>query len=528
MKAPDAARPLRRLPRAVWVLAAVFLLQWVLVAAPAVPRWDGAFYYAYARSPVFDGDLYFANDIEAAFPTSGDHFPEKGYEADFTATGYVANVFAPGAALLWLPWVAAVQTGARLLGVGDLTGYEWFFVQVAGSVTALGGLAAFGLAWWWVSGVFGRKTALLATVTLMFATPLLYYQFREPFYSHAASALSTTLALVYWWHSRDRAHRPAPALALGMLIGLAALVRWQHVLYFAVPLVDTAWQWLRHDRTPGGARVHVRRLLLTGAGLLLVLTVQFAVWWRLYGTWLTVPQGSEFMRWDLSFVGPLFFSPFRGLVPWMPVVIPALLGLALLVRRRPELALPLLAVFVLESYINGSTPDWFAGGGYGPRRYSSELALFVFGYAALLDGVRARLRPAAAALLGGALAWQQWALLRYALDQRLGGRVMSMFPTFDWQESSWGEFADALLALLPNALRAPRAFWVFPDSPLGHLLATGTLPGVQVAGLALALGVAAALAAAAWATARRLTPARRLALAVALIVAVDVWIVLAA
>ena len=133
--------------------------------------------------------------------------------------------------------------------------------------------------------------------------------------------------------------------------------------------------------------------------------------------------------------------------------------------------------------------DWFAGGGFGPRRFTSELALLVIGYAALLDALPGRVRWWLAATAGVLLALHQWLLLRYGLAERLGGTVISMAPEFAWRETSLGEFAADLLAAADRAWQAPLDWLVFAGSPLDTLLRDGQWP-VQHAAAVLGVSVA--------------------------------------
>jgi hypothetical protein len=261
-----------------------------------------------------------------------------------------------------------------------------------------------------------------------------------------------------------------------------------------------------------------------------VLSLQMAQWRLFYGSWATVPQGGAFMEWRASFLPEVLFSPFRGLLAWMPVALLGAIGLALLARRRPRLALPLLGVLLIETYVNSSTPDWFAGAGFGPRRFISELAILVIGYASLLQAIPERIRRPVAVIAGAALALHQWILLRYGLVEKIGGRNRSMAPDFIWEELSYGEFGRQLASHLLDPLRRPWDFFVFEHSPLAYLR-QGRWPIEHIAALLLAsaLIVAAALCGrwlARWAQGGRL---RWLigAMGVA-ILAADLWILLAA
>ena len=215
------------------------------------------------------------------------------------------------------------------------------------TVTAVYGFAAIVIAYRFARQQTGAWPALLASATLMFTTPLVYYQFREPFFAHAASAMVVALFVTYWWHSKESANTSRfSAFLLGALGGAAALVRTQNITYLVLPFltaVSATWPGLR-GRDWRAVRRPIERLALTGLGALLVLTVQFSVWRILYGQWVTLPQGQHFLDWRALWLRPLLFSSFNGLVPWMPLAIPALAGLVIVARRKPELGVPLLGL----------------------------------------------------------------------------------------------------------------------------------------------------------------------------------------
>jgi hypothetical protein len=208
-----------------------------------------------------------------------------------------------------------------------------------------------------------------------------------------------------------------------------------------------------------------------------------SVWKILYGGYITIPQGNAYISWRASFLIPLLFSSFRGLLPWMPVFFLAVIGLLALGRQRPLLGLPLLLVMALAIYIHGSTRDWFGGGGYGPRRLTSELAILVLGYAVFLRLIPHRFRLWVASLLSIGLVLHQWFLLRFGLPERLGGRVMSMYPTYNWEDVPLTQMAADMLNLVPRIGVQPLAFLVHPGSPLDSLLNQQSVPVQHIASL---------------------------------------------
>jgi hypothetical protein len=303
---------------------------------------------------------------------------------------------------------------------------------------------------------------------LLFSTPLLYYLYREPLYSHGTSALVTGLVTLIWWRQSRRKPAVSQALLVGSLIGLSALVRWQHLVYLVLPASTAAFWWAAlpaGEKRAGGLRA-LGYLAAVGAAALAVFSIQLAQWQLFYGTWLTVPQGGAYVDWRAPFWRPVLFSTFRGLLAWMPVVLLAALGLALRIRRQPRLVVPLLLVLLLETYVNSSTRDWFGGAGFGPRRYTSETVILVIGLAALLRALPGRIRRPAAVAGGLLLATHQWILLRYGLVEQIGGRNLSMYPTYQWVDGPYATFLSEVAGHLVDIVRAPADFFIQPGSPI--------------------------------------------------------------
>lgn len=468
-----------------FVLAGVFLLQWALLMTPAGPTWDAAFYYAYTRSVIFDFDLEIENDLELGYPTASRDFANKQLDEVKTETGRVASPFAIGTSILWLPIYGLL----RLFSLFQTpTGYEWFFSYSTAAFSALCGLLAFYLAYKITEKELSSNSALWATVVLLFTIPLLYYQYREPLYSHTSSALMGTLCIYVWWRHHKAILTNQQAILLGSLIGFAGLTRWQNVMYIGLPIMSASWVWLACSPEQRKQQIFplIKSLFLVGLFALAVFSIQQAVWQVFYGSWVTVPQGGAYVDWSAPFWREVFFSPFRGLVAWMPVFVPALIGLFVLAKRKPQLIIPLLIVLLLETYVNSSTRDWFGGGGFGPRRYTSELAIFVLGYGGFLWAL-----PRPGKILIGLpasliLIIHQWLLLRYGLTDRIGGRVVSMYPTYEWLQDDWPTYWQQLTSHLPDLINTPLDILILPGSPLAQWLRNNTFPTQQLIGLLIA------------------------------------------
>jgi hypothetical protein len=253
-----------------------------------------------------------------------------------------------------------------------------------------------------------------------------------------------------------------------MLGGLAALVRWQNVTYLVLPgltALGTAWRALpkRNWDTVWRSLLHI---LSVGLGAFLVLTLQFITWYVFYGQLLTVPQGATFMDWSAPWIWHVLFSTFHGLLPWMPLALPAVIGLVLLTWHAPKLSIPLIVAFLLQVYVNSCIRQWFGAGGYGGRRFSSALIILLIGYAYLLDWRKERWYRLLAIGFSALLVLHQWLILRYGFADQIGGHVVSMAPNYEWHADGMMQFVRQLASYVPLVVRDPLQALILPASPL--------------------------------------------------------------
>ncbi len=479
-----------------WFLLALFLILFLLCFDPDALAWDGAFYYGTARSLVFDGDLNLANDLVLARAVVPPDFAAAHFERRLTATGHVASPFALGTSLLWAPWFALVVGIARLAGVphGVITGYEWYFRWTMAAVTAVHGWLAFLTCYRLLRRILDTRTALVTVLTAVVATPLLYYQFREPFYSHPVSALAVAAAVATWWRVAQPANLPSwrSALSLGAWIGLAALIRTQNILYLALPAFTTCAALISAARQRDGCRA-LRWLaagLLTASSALLVLSPQFAAWQIVYGRPWLVPQGPRFVNWRAPWLGQVLLSPYHGLVPWLPLALPAGVGLVLAARRYPRRIGALCIALALQLYVNGCVADWAGGGGYGARRLSDTLVILAVGYACFLAWRSTGAFRAAGLALCAGLVVHQWLIVRYGFHDGLGGSVLITDHGRVIRAQAISEFGRQLAGYIPLAVRQPLRTLILPRSPLDSVIATPGDSAIQLALVVAILSVA--------------------------------------
>ena len=121
------------------------------------------------------------------------------------------------------PYVAAVAYGSAFYG----------FVAILLSIAAARRIAGPGLS---------------AGIVVWLGTPLLFYMYVSPPYSHACSAFAVALFVTVWLRVRER-WTAGGAVALGLSGALMAMVREQDVFLALGPAVDFAWTVCRGIRS---------------------------------------------------------------------------------------------------------------------------------------------------------------------------------------------------------------------------------------------------------------------------------------
>jgi hypothetical protein len=346
---------------------------------------DAIEHYVQLRSVVFDGDLQFLNDYAGLYRV--DEQAMAGAAAwKTTPTGHIRNYMPVGPALLWAPLLLIVTTVVALLNAAGiaypLDGFARVFQSTAGFSGILAATAGSWIAFRAGAALFDRRAAIVATLAVWLASSAVYYSLISPAYSHAASMLAVSAFWLAWIRTRDR-QDARRYVVLGLLAGLAALMRWQDAILLAIPALDMAW----HRRALGVAGI-AWRLAACAAAAAFAFIPQMIVWQVLYGQPLIVPQGPGFMRWSEPALLATLFSDNHGLLTWTPVVALSLAGLVPLVRRDGLVGTAAVLFFLASWYVNASVADWWAGEAFGARRFLSCYPVFVLGLTALFQSLR--------------------------------------------------------------------------------------------------------------------------------------------
>jgi len=426
-------------------------------------------------------------------------------------TGKLRNVAPIGSAIMWAPGFvladlgvrAANALGARITADGYSRPYIWAACFTS-ALYALGGLL---LSYRLARRFAGAFAATLATIAIWLASPLVMYTFILMPWSHASGFFLFALFLTLWLtddgrrtlrhgsgqatddggsadQGQDTLNRrlslsvirpPSRSMArwalLGLIGGLMTITREQLGLLLIIPAAEAliAYAVLARARRWDAARGLLAGHMLFALIFAAALIPQLVTYQILNGRPLpSSTVGSKLIWCSPHFVDTLidydprpstscFFDdpiaaklqPFaHGAFLWSPILLPALLGLALLARGRaddaasgrpqgaPLLAALLLLGFLAQTYINGAFgTTWHLSRSFGFRRLIECTPIFVLGLAPLLAWLRGRVGRRPLLLIAALLIYwnigliAQWTFVRPQLRDGLiwDGMLRSQF-----------------------------------------------------------------------------------------------------
>jgi hypothetical protein len=357
---------------------------------------DGVDHYVYLRSLFVDHDLDLANDYALVSPR-GDSATEA------TPLGRTGNAHPIGPAVVWAPFYLVADAVSRATG-RSTDGLSPLYQDAVCFGSLLYGWLGLVLLYRTATREAGRAPALIATLGIGFGTFLYWYLAFAPTMAQAPAFAAAAL-FVYLW-LRPLPHGRFHAAALGAACGLAALMKWSSALLVLLPAVEALPRLL----SPRQWRRLIEEAVAFGLAAALVFSPQMVVWKLLYGSALTIPQGSAFVSGAPAWGGVLF-SPRHGLFSWSPILYLGALGLFAWLWRGggPWRVVASVAFGLALTRANAGVADWWGGSAFGARRFDALLPLLGIGLAlaiaSLAQAARSRPLLPAAVLVVALIAW---------------------------------------------------------------------------------------------------------------------------
>ena len=421
---------------------AVFLILLFVASLPTVTARlyssDEVQYFSYLRSLWFDQDVSFENEYRYFY----DHhiaqtpaFYETFLVRTEAATGRRINYGTMGCAILWAPFYAIGDVSARLMRAAgrDLAadGYSGPYVSAVAYGSALYGYCAILLAIGAARRVVGSQ-AISSGLAVWLGTPLLFYSYIAPPFSHACSAFAVALFVTVWLWVRRTWSLPG-MVSLGLAAALMAMVREQDVFFAIGVLVDFA---LTRVTTTGIAarKQTVAAALVGSAAFAAGYIPQLLAYTALNGRPGPSPLVARKMFWHAPHALQVLADTEHGFFFWTPLAALAILGLILMTAAPRQhssagaesetaargtstasdiqrISACLLLMVALQVYISGAVESWTVAGAFGQRRFVGLTIVLVIGVAALREWVRGGIPRMALNVLIALCVWWNIALM---------------------------------------------------------------------------------------------------------------------
>ena len=361
-------------------------------------------YFSYLRSLWFDRDVSFENEYQYFYDHHIAQTPD--FHTTFleleTATHHRINYGTIGCAILWAPFYGAADVVTRALRAAGrpvvADGYSQPYLSAVAYGSAFYGFTAIVL-----SVAAARRLvsshAFSSGLAVWFGTPLLFYMYVAPPFSHACSAFAVALFVTVWLKVRQT-WTVGGAVALGLAAALMAMVREQDIFCALGPALDLALTVVKGQGTRDKGKAVVAGCAAFALGYL----PQLLAYQVLNGFPRPSPLVIRKMSWYSPHALQVLADPEHGFFLWTPLAILAISGLIVLVAQPADIVdgraieaddvrqvgICMLVMIALQVYVSGAVESWTVAGAFGQRRFVAVTIFLVVGLAALRAVARSR------------------------------------------------------------------------------------------------------------------------------------------
>lgn len=333
---------------------------------------DGVGYYVYIQSLILDRDFSFLNNLESLGVSH-----QFGWFSPIH-NNYISNPFAMGTGVAWIPFFLLahlITLIANILVVKagftfHTDGTSYIYVAILSLGSCFYGLLALFLSFKVAKRFFSSEDSFLAMLAIWTTSPFVFNFYWMPTHSHLIDSFAIALFLFLWIGSKDK-DGLFWWFCYGLAFGFATLVRWQNLLFGILLLIPP--------------RKLVIPYILFLFGAFLTFLPQLVVWKIIYGKFILIPQGKEFMQWTNPEILKFLFSSWHGLYSWTPIIFFSTLGLFWFYKKNKRISACFLIAFLLQVYVNSCVSDWWAGTSFGARRITGLTFVFLLGLASFFS-----------------------------------------------------------------------------------------------------------------------------------------------
>jgi len=345
------------------VSAIVFIIHFFIVGSGV---WgDGRFYFSYLHSWIVDFDLNFGNEFA--------HF---NIPIEITQTGFIANKFPIGSAIIWLPFYLTLylilSLGHIIISGLDISGYSNIYQITIGLNSVLLGIIGLFFCRQTLKQFFPDRLATISVLAIWLASNLFFYTAIDPINSHSVSFFLFSI-LFYLLIVFKKNFDWLKALIVGVLLGLLAMTRTEDGV-FVIPVLF--YLFLNKKNL----LEYIKNLIIISGSFFVAFLPQIIIWQMVYGQ-IQSPYiiNGETFNWLTPGLINVLINQQSGLFTFAPILIFSTIGLFLILKKDIYLAITAILLFLFQWYIVSS---WYAQtgtGAYGARMFVSLMPIFMLG-----------------------------------------------------------------------------------------------------------------------------------------------------
>jgi len=360
-----------------------FYPKWEKSGGEALISWDVYGYYSYLPAIFIYKDIkkqVFLDTIVKKYHPADDHKP--GYASK---NGNWVMKYSSGMAVVYLPFFTAANLLAKPLGYpqdGFSLPYQ-FFIQLGGVLFALIGL------WYF------RKLLLLFYNDIVVATCMLLLAFGTNYLDYSAIDVGMShswlftiyvflvLNTVYFYQNYQYKY----AIRIGLLIGLATLIRPTEIIAVLIPLL---WGIVHISKISIKQRLwvlytHRKKMFVAFLCAFVIISIQLIYWKYITGNWLVYSYEDQGFSFKSPHIIEYTFSFDSGWLVYTPIMIFAFIGIIPFLRSGKN-KLAILSFFIINYYIICAWNQWW----YGGRAMVQSYPILFFPIASFLNTVLQR------------------------------------------------------------------------------------------------------------------------------------------
>ena len=162
------------------------------------------------------------------------------------------------------------------------------------------------------------------------------------------------------------------------------------------------------------------------------------------------------MHWTDPQIWQVLFGARHGLISWTPIIAISFIGMIWMAIRLPKVGIPLLAVLLIQIYVNAVPWDWWAAWAFGARRFLDLIPFFILATAFLFKELPRLLRKVIPFLVGGLIIWNMSLMYQFFIGHAYYGKGVTFSAIC---QSNWNLLTQRPLIVIGGFLLIAGVLW---------------------------------------------------------------------